>query len=282
MGAGIELLYEVLSQRPEQLREYADAIARGAARKWDIPYIPTDWLEEQALRAPIRLLVGLVEQGLKEASPSRGSRLRRRAGGGAPGAPRGTGHAGHDARVRLLSRARPPLAPPRAAHEFVFGHTHKPFATVLESMCLDLRCAAEDLGDPGKQRPGSSAGAEIELPVTVYNLGGWVIDTEDPEPLHGAAALLLVEALDAVWLLLYREGKTCDEAADERRRLATEKSPFAGQIVDRADRPRRGLERVGPGGEPRPKERADRLRERVDAARTRRASGPQAQAPPTD
>ena len=63
---------------------------------------------------------------------------------------------------------------------FLFGHTHKPFAVL------------RDFG--GYQRP-----------VEVANTGGWVVDTLEPMPLHGAAALLLDENLDSVLLTMYTQ-----------------------------------------------------------------------------
>jgi hypothetical protein len=63
---------------------------------------------------------------------------------------------------------------------FVFGHTHKPFE---ETTRVD--------GYGG--------------PVPVYNTGGWVVDTVQPEPRQGAAAILLDEHLNAASLRLYNQ-----------------------------------------------------------------------------
>ena len=38
--------------------------------------------------------------------------------------------------------------------------------------------------------------------VPVYNTGGWVVETVDPGPLHGGAAVLLNENLDVASLRL--------------------------------------------------------------------------------
>ena len=58
---------------------------------------------------------------------------------------------------------------------FVFGHTHKPF--------VDCRNA-----------------------VGVLNTGGWTVDAPAPQPLHGAAAVLVDDDLSAVGLRCYNEG----------------------------------------------------------------------------
>jgi len=63
---------------------------------------------------------------------------------------------------------------------FVFGHTHKPYQTVQTVE-----------GYPH--------------PMSVYNTGGWVVETDEPNPVHGASALLLDDDLNAVSLHLYQE-----------------------------------------------------------------------------
>ena len=213
MGAGIELLYEVLSQRPEQLRDYADSIARGAARKWDIPYVPTDWLEEQALRAPIRFMVELVQLALRG--------HRRAAGEACDDALRAAirAHLGGPVERALVEEciSFPTSGFPADLPEdvtFVFGHTHKPFSTIE------------------RVRLGSSGAIEPrDLSVKVYNLGGWVIDTADPDPLHGAAAFLLDDDLNGACLPLYQEGTRKDVTTDEVLRPGEEKSEFCRQLA---------------------------------------------------
>jgi hypothetical protein len=58
---------------------------------------------------------------------------------------------------------------------FVFGHTHKPF--------VDVRDGAH-----------------------ILNTGGWVVDSPRPQPLHGAAAVLVGEDGSAVSVGWYKEG----------------------------------------------------------------------------
>lgn len=68
---------------------------------------------------------------------------------------------------------------------FVFGHTHKPFS--------------EDMNFK-----------EYQGWVNVYNTGGWVVETVDPQPLHGGAMVVVDENLDAVAVRMYNE--TADPA----------------------------------------------------------------------
>jgi len=63
---------------------------------------------------------------------------------------------------------------------FVFGHTHKPFQ--------------EDMNFKG-----------YPAWVNVYNTGGWVVETVDPQPLHGGSVVLIDEDLNAVALRMYNE-----------------------------------------------------------------------------
>lgn len=71
---------------------------------------------------------------------------------------------------------------------FVFGHTHKPFQ--------------EDMNFRGYPRW-----------VNVYNSGGWVVDTVDPQSLHGGAIILVDEELNTVSLRMYNEARQPEEYA---------------------------------------------------------------------
>ena len=63
---------------------------------------------------------------------------------------------------------------------FAFGHTHKPFVDIMEA-------------------------TRYPTPLTVMNTGGWVVDGLEPEPLHGAAAILVDEDMDALLLRFYTQ-----------------------------------------------------------------------------
>jgi hypothetical protein len=68
---------------------------------------------------------------------------------------------------------------------FLFGHTHKPFQQEMQF-------------------------AGYPTPLKVFNSGGWVVDTVNISPLHGAAVLLIDEAFDIVSVRMY------NQAADRR------------------------------------------------------------------
>lgn len=80
---------------------------------------------------------------------------------------------------------------------FIFGHTHKPFQKAIEF---------EGYANP----------------VKVYNSGGWVVDTMQPQPLHGGSVVLVDEHMDVVSLQFYKEGKI--EVTLEEIKDANEKS----------------------------------------------------------
>jgi hypothetical protein len=94
---------------------------------------------------------------------------------------------------------------------FLFGHTHKPFAVQREF-------------------------GGYRLPVGVANTGGWVVDTMEPMPLHGAAAVLLDENLDGVLLTMYTQ-----HVRDEDYRVVVEPLPddasheFGKRVADIVD-----------------------------------------------
>ncbi len=71
---------------------------------------------------------------------------------------------------------------------FLFGHTHKPF-----------------------QQEMSFRG--YPAPFRVYNTGGWVVDTINISPLHGAAILLVDETLDVLSLRMYNQAFNTEDYA---------------------------------------------------------------------
>jgi hypothetical protein len=84
---------------------------------------------------------------------------------------------------------------------FVFGHTHKPF-----------------------EEPWTFTNVGNGVPV--YNTGGWVVETVDPTPVHGGAALLLNENLDVVSLRMYNEA---DGPVDSPVKVEVHEQPLPGQ-----------------------------------------------------
>lgn len=85
----------------------------------------------------------------------------------------------------------------------VFGHTHKPFQ--------------EDMNF-GKY-PGW---------VNVYNTGGWIVESVNPEPLHGGSVVLLDKELNVASLSMYKES-----ADPGNYEVKVEEATHAGQQSNR-------------------------------------------------
>jgi hypothetical protein len=120
----------------------------------------------------------------------------------------------HDAETGLMAYLSGPLIKQLASEsphkdgrlpeqlKFVFGHTHKPF--------VDTRVV-----------PG------LASPVRIFNTGGWVVDTLEVEPLHGANLVLIDESLEVACVRLYNQAA---DAAAYRVKLddglPAEQGPF--------------------------------------------------------
>ncbi len=91
---------------------------------------------------------------------------------------------------------------------FVFGHTHKPYQ-------------------------GKFSFEEYPGLVSVYNMGGWVIEKRTPSPIHGAAAVLLDEDLNATSLRLYNEAENAGEyevRVEEATDQTVPDNPLTGHV----------------------------------------------------
>jgi hypothetical protein len=91
---------------------------------------------------------------------------------------------------------------------FIFGHTHKPFQ--------------EDMNFRGYPEW-----------VNVYNTGGWIVESIDPEPLHGGAVVLVDGDLNTASLRMYNEADEFDKysvTVEEATHADEEKNPFYHRI----------------------------------------------------
>lgn len=79
---------------------------------------------------------------------------------------------------RQINKERKDKAPKEI--QFVFGHTHKPFAEAVAS-------------------------PNYAKPVQVVNTGGWVVDTVDRKETYGGAVILIDENLNIAPIQMYRE-----------------------------------------------------------------------------
>jgi hypothetical protein len=78
----------------------------------------------------------------------------------------------------------------------------------------------------------------------VYNTGGWVVDTINPQPLHGGAIVVIDDQLNCASLRMYNEPKrghtpapvrvaSCDQAGD---------NPLAVALARQLDASRRATD----------------------------------------
>ena len=93
---------------------------------------------------------------------------------------------------------------------FIFGHTHKPFQ--------------EDMNFKGYPEW-----------VDVYNTGGWIVESVEPQPVHGGAVVLVDEDLNTVSIRMYNENEDPSKYAvkvEEATHVSEEENPFYHQIAD--------------------------------------------------
>ena len=168
VGKGVGIIYEKL-QDEQQTKKLLANLAKGLAEKYDLPGWG-DRMEAKILEWAFNAIVDQVRA------------LERQ---------RDTGRVflSGDAEEGLWSYLEGPLslqirrecqATMPAKVTFVFGHTHKPFE--------------EDMNFDGYPEW-----------TDVYNSGGWVVDTVEPQPLHGGSVILVDENLNAASVRFYHE-----------------------------------------------------------------------------
>jgi len=203
-GRDVELLYEKMQDR-EEFKKLLHTFADNLAREYDLPGWG-DFMEAEILKWVFDTGVDRIV-GRERTSTHRSL--------------------SHDAEKGLWSYMNGPLKEqiliehagnmPRDV-TFVFGHTHKPFQ--------------EDMNF--KYYPEW---------VNVYNTGGWVVETVEPEPLHGATIILADGNLNAVSLRMYNEDSDAAKYAvkvDEATHAGEQANPFSQRIkslVNPADDP---------------------------------------------
>lgn len=191
-GQDIEIIYEKM-QNSKEFKKLLSNMVDGIAKKYDLP--GWDFLTAKAIKG----LLDLAVDKISKAERAETSRLL-----------------SHDAEKGLWTYMNGPLQG-QVLNEimkrkdmplqgqilnelrkkknikemftnvtFVFGHTHKPFE--------------EDMNFK-----------EYQNWTNVYNTGGWVVETEKPEPLHGGAVVLIDEALNATSIRMYNESDHLDK-----------------------------------------------------------------------
>lgn len=165
-GRDVELIYEKMQDR-EEFKKLLHTLADNLAKEYDLPGWG-DFMEAKIMRW---VFDAGVDRIMKRERTMTERPLSQEAEKGL------WSYMNGPLQEQILEENKRKL--PRKV-TFVFGHTHKPFQ--------------EDLNF--KLYPQW---------VNVYNTGGWVVETTEPAPLHGAAIVLVDENLDAVSLRMYNE-----------------------------------------------------------------------------
>ncbi len=172
-GEEVESIYEATSDA-KSLQLITDSLSANVAKRYRLPLLHFDWLEEKVLSGLLRWLV--VERVAGKQERQRPIEEE----GGVPLS--AVGREGLKQYLKIFLRGQMETEGARApgAVSFVFGHSHKPFEDTM-------KCEG------------------YAQHVKILNTGGWVVDTVEPDPLHGGAAVLLDEELNAVSLRFFNE-----------------------------------------------------------------------------
>ncbi|TPV93633.1 MAG: metallophosphoesterase [Myxococcales bacterium FL481] len=168
-GDRVQQIYEMIGTE-EGTQRLSERLAAGVVAR----FLPDNWIPDSAERFALSKLIELVAE-----------RVKNRERGDAGGVLSDAAHAG------LLDYVAGPLRR-QIEHEcrhscrpddvsLVFGHTHKPF---------ESQATIDGFRESG---------------VGLLNTGGWVVDTVDRQPLHGAAVVVVDEDLEVASLRLYNE-----------------------------------------------------------------------------
>lgn len=171
VGKTIESVYERMHE-PEHFKKLLSTFADNLAEEYDLPGWG-DWMEAKILSELLNYLADKITSRERTYTARPLSK---------------------DAEKGLWAYMNGPLRRQILTEDqslpesfsFVFGHTHKPFQ--------------EDLNF-----------REYPQWVNVYNTGGWVVDTVDPQPIHGGAIVLVSENLNLTSLRMYNETGNVEE-----------------------------------------------------------------------
>jgi len=193
-GQDIELLYEKMQNRKE-FRKLLYATADNLARKYDLP----GWGDVMEAKIAKWVFSAMVKKTTGMERTRTKSPLSKEAKKGLRAYMNGP------LREQILTERKENM--PRDV-TLVFGHTHKPFQN--------------DMNFKGYPEW-----------VNVYNTGGWIVESVNPEPMHGGAIILLDEDLNAVSLRMYNEDadhKKYSVRVEEAAHAGENKNPFYHKI----------------------------------------------------
>lgn len=167
-GQDVELIYEKM-QNKEEFKKLLYNLADNLAKKYDLP----GWGDRMEAKILKWIFNAAVEKVMGSERVQTDKDLSRDAEKGLRVYMNGP------LRKQILKEFQKEGNMP-SSMTFIFGHTHKPF-----------------------QRDMNFKGYSGW--VDVYNTGGWVVETEDPQPIHGGAIALVDEDLNTTSIRVYNE-----------------------------------------------------------------------------
>jgi len=200
-GERVQQVYEMTGSS-EGIETLSKRIAEGVVEHWGRPLLP-DGLEVLAIE---RLLAKRMRAFVAQERGQGGEALSEETEKGL------VEYIAGPLRQQINYEGRDENAPQGrlpGALTVVFGHTHKPF-------------------ERRKVLPG------FTRPVDLINTGGWVVDTIEQQPLHGAALVLVNDAYDVASLRMYDEPAR-GAAPGPVRVAAAFENPLAAALRARID-----------------------------------------------
>lgn len=189
-GRDIELIYEKMQDR-DQFKELLYNLADNLARKYDLPGWG-DMMEAQILKW---VFSGMVDRVVGTERTQTDRPLSKEAERGL------WSYMNGPLKDQILIERKEKMA---RDVTFVFGHTHKPFQ--------------EDINFKGYPEW-----------VNIYNTGGWVVESVEPQRIHGGAVVLVDEDLNSVSLRMYNEDEDAGRYSvevEEATHASEERNPF--------------------------------------------------------
>lgn len=165
-GQDVELIYEKIHDK-KQLKKLISNLADSLSKKYDLPGWG-DWMEAKLLEGVLNNVVDKIK-GTERAQTNRFLSEDTEKGLWA--------YVNGPLREQILIERKQNMP---SDVSIVFGHTHKPFQ--------------EDMNFKGYPQW-----------VNVYNTGGWVVESVDPQPLRGGSIVLVDEELNTISLRMYNE-----------------------------------------------------------------------------
>ncbi len=165
-GAAVETLYKKL-QYERHADAFIDEISERIAKAADIPFVPSAWLETKVLKSIFRRLAQVI--GSERLHNNR--RVSDEIDAGLRKYLFGPAYRQLNSEI---GRVPDDLT-------FIFGHTHKPFEEGFDDLPQGSR-------------------------LTVYNTGGWTVDSAQPSANYGAAIALVSTSLRVASIRVFNHG----------------------------------------------------------------------------